>query len=262
MLIAPGIEHTIPSSSAAAGGKDHGITAPPPVGQLWRDRPGFDRDFVERLLGRRRRRGLSGPTARRLAALEPELPELLDPQVIYTTLPPTVTPRGSITLNHSSSRSAGAGLELTNPKMIGALQKAAKAVCLIATVGPELDRRVAELQGEGRLADAAILDALGSGAVEWLADRFLTHIVKEHDGLVAGPRFSPGYCDWPLNDQPGLFSLLDHRQIGVELDASCLMQPRKSISALFGLYETAAAPADRDLIPCRRCPKRDCIARR
>lgn len=251
-MITPGIEHS--KTYSPVGGKSD-LVAQRATGRLWRYRPGFDRDFVERLLGRRRR-GLSARTARRLAALEPELPELLEPQVVHTTLVPTLTAQDTISLGNGD-----ATMELTNPKMVDALQKASQVSCFIATVGPDLDRRVEELQSEGQLADAAVLDALGSGAVEWLADRFLSHIERQ-SGQLVGPRFSPGYCDWPLSDQPGLFALLDHRLIGVELDSSCLMQPRKSISALFGLYRTSDAPADRDLIPCRRCKKRDCIARR
>lgn len=223
-------------------------------GAVWRCPPGFDRDFAERLLGRRRGR-LSGSTARRLKVLEAEIPDLLDLQVAQTLVQPETA---------DGITSLAPGVELTNPKMVAALTEATLVVCFIATIGPALDRRVAELQGAGRLADAAVLDALGSGAVEWLADEFLHQVEKQHhsQGMVAGPRFSPGYCDWPLDDQPKLFSLLDHQQIAVELDRSCLMQPRKSISAIFGLYPAAAAPADRDLIPCRRCKKRDCIARR
>ena len=224
-------------------------------GMVWSCPPGFDRDFAERLLGRRRRQRLSAATARRINTLEKELPLLLAPRVIHTTLRPE-TGAGVISL--------APGVEFTNPKMVEALAKAALVTCFIATIGPALDRRVEKLQAAGRLADASVLDALGSAAVEWLADEFQKKVEKEYQPrkMVAGPRFSPGYCDWPLADQPRLFSLLDHRQIAVELDQSCLMQPRKSISAIFGLYPIAAAPDDRDLIPCRRCPKHDCIARR
>jgi hypothetical protein len=217
--------------------------------------PGFDRNFVERLLGRRRQRKLTGATARRLAVQEQNIPGLLKPRLVQRLVQP-VLQDGKLRL--------GENFLLENPKLVRALRDAAAVVCFIATVGPALDQRIARLQQQGRLADAAILDALGSGAVERVADQFQKQVAAEYQAqdLVAGPRFSPGYCDWPLADQPRLFSLLANEQIAVELDRSCLMHPRKSISAIFGLFPTAMAPADRDLIPCRRCSKQNCIARR
>ncbi|MFH7321033.1 vitamin B12 dependent-methionine synthase activation domain-containing protein [Desulfurivibrio sp. D14AmB] len=228
---------------------------PGPDGRVLSFAPGFDRDFVERLLGRRRRQKLSNSTARRITIQEAEIPGLLKPRLVQQLVQP-VALDGKLRL--------GEELLLKNPKLVRALQGAVAISCFVATVGPALDRRIDKLQQQGRLANAAVLDALGSGAVESVADQFQKQVAAEYQaqGLVVGPRFSPGYCDWPLTDQPGLFSLLDHEQIGVELDHACLMQPRKSISAIFGLYPAAKAPADRELIPCRRCNKQNCIARR
>jgi len=201
---------------------------PDPDGRVLSFAPGFDRDFVERLLGRRRRQKLSRSTARRITIQETEIPGLLKPRLVQQLVQP-VALDGNILL--------GEGLLLKNPKLVQALQDAVAVSCFVATIGPDLDRRIDKLQHQGRLANAAVLDALGSGAVERVADQFQKQVAAEYQGqgLVVGPRFSPGYCDWPLTDQPGLFSLLDHKQIGVELDRSCLMQPRKSISAIFGL---------------------------
>lgn len=223
--------------------------------QVVRFSPGYDRDFVERLLGRRRRRKLSGSTARRLLLQEGEASRLLQPRLVHNQVRPVVVD-GKLRL--------GDGVLLENPKLVRALREAVSVVCFIATVGVELDQQVALLQEEGRLADASVLDAMGSGAVERVADQFQQQVAGENhpQGLVPGPRFSPGYCDWPLTDQAKLFALLDHQRIGVELDQSDLMHPRKSISAIFGLFPEATAPADRDLIPCRRCSKQNCIARR
>jgi hypothetical protein len=40
------------------------------------------------------------------------------------------------------------------------------------------------------------------------------------------------------------------------------MHPRKSVSAIFGLYPATEKPQSRHTVPCTRCAKKDCIARR
>lgn len=224
--------------------------------------PDYDRDFVERLLGRRRRKGLSPSTARRLQRLEGQLHSLLAPCLVQNRFRPGFSsgPGG----DDDGFVTLGRGVTLGTPKLTRVLRGAVEVVCYVATVGPEIDGRVVQLQREGALADAAILDALGSGAVEMVAESFHRQVAAQLQphGLLPGPRFSPGYCDWPISDQGKLFSLLNHELIGVKLEPTGLMRPRKTVSSLFGVFPQADAPADRDLIPCRRCDKRDCIARR
>ncbi len=149
--------------------------------------------------------------------------------------------------------------------MAHALQGSTRMVGIIATVGRRIDREIESLMDGGALAHGYVADALGSGAVESLADRFHTDMarfVARQDQSV-GLRFSPGYCDWPVTEQQKIFSLLDHEAVGVELGDTCLMAPRKSISAVFGIFEQKN---DSQKIskhnPCRRCGKKDCIARR
>ena len=64
-------------------------------------------------------------------------------------------------------------------------------------------------------------------------------------------RYSPGYGDLPLTLQPQLLSLLDAaRQIGLTLTDTCLMTPRKSVTALFGL---SGRPPARHASGCQSC---------
>jgi hypothetical protein len=63
--------------------------------------------------------------------------------------------------------------------------------------------------------------------------------------------------DWPLTAQPSLFSLLGDvgGSIGVQLTASYLMLPTKSVS---GIY----FPTDRQFVSCQLCPRQNCQGRR
>lgn len=227
-----------------------------PEPQIMTFKAGANRDFVERLLGRRQRNGISRATAARLEAGIRKLPRLLRSRLVYTVEEPARIGQGQVHL--------GSGLVFASPKLAWSLKEARKLVFFVATVGEAIDREIEALMGAGRLADAYVLDALGSGAVEWVADRFQDAIEEKYEatGLRPGLRFSPGYCDWPLVEQNKVFTLLETEKVGVELGETCLMAPRKSISAVFGLYPPQARPQSRHLNPCRRCAKRDCLARR
>ena len=220
-------------------------------------RPGFDLDFVERLLGRRQKKELPRTSRIRLAIQQNRLRELIRPRVIWKELSIARTDKTGVTLTD--------GTVFQSRKMAQALQGATRVVGFIATVGKQIDREVASLMIGGELAHGYVADSLGSGAVENLADRFHTDIAKAvaMQGQSVGLRFSPGYCDWPVADQQKLFSLLDNEAVGVKLSDTSLMKPRKSISAVFGIFDKKnASPENSKHNPCRRCGKKDCIARR
>jgi len=95
-----------------------------------------------------------------------------------------------------------------------------------------------------------------------LADSVESQIseVAHNQGFTISRRFSPGYCDWDVEQQRILFEAVDGEKAGVELTETCLMLPRKSISGIIGI-----SLADRGIEnynPCPTCDKTDCIGRR
>jgi hypothetical protein len=218
--------------------------------------PAFDLDFVERLLGRRQRSELPSATQKRLALQKSRLHALIKPRLIWKEFPIAKIDKTGVQLAN--------GTFLESRKMAHAFKGAKKIIIFIATVGNQVDLEIESLISGGELAHGYIADALGSGAVESLADRFHKEKAQElaKENQTAGLRFSPGYCDWPVTDQKKLFSLLDYEAIGVDLSDTSLMQPRKSISAVFGIYENKNITVGNTFNPCRRCGKKDCIARR
>jgi hypothetical protein len=219
-------------------------------------RPRIDMDMVQRLLGIRRRKTLTRTTQRRVDNLYKPLLDCLSPRVIWKI--------------HTIRSVDGAGVSLEDGvffqsrKMARSLAGADRLVCFVATVGRAVDEMIEAAMSEGDIADSYIMDAMGSGAVECTADTFQNDLV---DNMLtqpydAGLRFSPGYCDWPLAEQEKIFELLDCREIGVTLSDSALMAPRKSVSAVFGLYDKTADRVRPKANPCNNCGKKDCIARR
>jgi hypothetical protein len=140
----------------------------------------------------------------------------------------------------------------------------APAVPLIAavcTIGGALEARVQSLTTEGQMARAMILDAVGSAAVEALANH-CNHLICERldaPASHAGGRRSPGYGDLALEAQERIFALLRPSDIGVRLTPAFMMTPRKSVSFLMPL---STQPAEsQGAIRCRRCGMTDCTYR-
>jgi hypothetical protein len=141
----------------------------------------------------------------------------------------------------------------------GAIEHVAIAVC---TIGEALERRVTELWDTRELPLASMLDSVGSGAVESLAE-YVNDVLCQH-GLAAGlkvtNRISPGYGDWDVAEQRVLFRLCPGTPVGVTLNDACVMTPGKSISLLAG--GGRAARVDHYFSQCARCWMGDCAYRR
>ena len=114
----------------------------------------------------------------------------------------------------------------------------AQAVLFAATLGLEAESLVRRTQLRN-MADAVLLDAAGSAAIEAVCDAFCADLSKELAPRHLTGRFSPGYGDYPLEEQRAVFRLLDvSRRIGVSLTESGLMIPQKSVTALIGVSDT------------------------
>ena len=118
------------------------------------------------------------------------------------------------------------------------LRGCSRTVLMAATLGAEADLLLRRTQ-EKNLADAAMLDALCNAAIEDVCDAFCADLAREMAPAFLTPRFSPGYGDFPLSQQPLFAAVLDlQRQLGITLTDSFLMTPQKSVTALMGVSDT------------------------
>jgi hypothetical protein len=155
------------------------------------------------------------------------------------------------------------GTIFKSQKLSSALDGSDEIVCFVATIGNVIEKKINGLIAQNRLSEAYVLDAMGSVAVEDMVEQFHQYrrapFFSENKSVTL--RFSPGYCDWPVTEQKKLFNLFDSEPQGVKLLNSCLMQPRKSVSGVFGLVHCSSS-SFQPYNPCRQCKKTDCIARR
>lgn len=123
-------------------------------------------------------------------------------------------------------------------------------VLLAATLGAEADALIRRAGGRD-MAEAVILDAAGSAAIETVCDNFCADLAAAFAPRFLTDRFSPGYGDMPLSDQFALFRVLDvSRRIGVSLSQSGLMIPQKSVTALIGVSDR---PQEKRVRGCADC---------
>jgi hypothetical protein len=132
----------------------------------------------------------------------------------------------------------------------------------IVTIGGALEWRVAALWDARELPLAAMLDSVGSGAVESLAE-YVNDLLCQQGiarGVRVTNRISPGYGGWDVAEQPLLFRLVSSEPIGVGLNDHCFMSPEKTITLLVGAGSDARV--DHYFNQCARCWMAACAYRR
>ncbi|WP_283607978.1 vitamin B12 dependent-methionine synthase activation domain-containing protein [Faecalispora anaeroviscerum] len=130
-----------------------------------------------------------------------------------------------------------------------------RAILFAATTGMEAEiqrKRAAVISP----AQALVLDAIGTAAIECFCDALCDRWRKEFTGSFLRPRFSPGYGDLPLALQKPLLECLDSsRTAGINLTDALLMIPQKSVSAIVGIGREGCTAQFHD---CTLCNKSDC----
>ena len=144
----------------------------------------------------------------------------------------------------------------------------ASALALYAvTVGEPVSELIDRLFEADDFALASMLDSVASQAAElagqalkaqWRVHLLTTGRLQPSSGIM---EFSPGYCGWQVAAQRPLFGRLRPAEIGILLNASCLMQPLKSVSGVLIAGEKEIFMFDPDFEFCRGCEARACIDR-
>jgi hypothetical protein len=142
------------------------------------------------------------------------------------------------------------------------LEHCSQVAILLVTIGKYLEETTSKLARDRLMLQATVLDAIGSDAVEKVADAVQDRIkeIAGTMGLVISRRFGPGYCDWNIGQQRMIFHALTGNTIGVRLTGECLMIPQKSISGIVGIGSSKKHIENYN--PCKFCNKQDCPGRR
>ena len=155
------------------------------------------------------------------------------------------------------------GQVIFSGERLSAYMKSAKLVHIfLVTLGPRLEEEASLIMKKGDELGGYLLDRIGSLAVELLAEsmeRTLRDFYSSQDSGIS-MRMSPGYCDWPIEEQTVVNNVLDFSKAGVVLTESYMMVPRKSISAMVGIGPKNTFAKNKS--QCVVCDKKDCEYRR
>ncbi|MBO8138531.1 MAG: hypothetical protein H0Z40_10425 [Desulfotomaculum sp.] len=151
-----------------------------------------------------------------------------------------------------------ANLLLPGRDILNHLSHAAKVCLVAATIGPHLERKVEELFSEKEFAGGTILDAVGSEAVEKVADQLQEKlkVLAAKQGYHLTWRFCSGYGDLPLTVNRQLAAAVNASSIGITVTDTCMLLPQKSILGIVGFNtEKTDTPV---LNKCTNCSAADC----
>jgi len=134
--------------------------------------------------------------------------------------------------------------------------EAKELAVVVCTIGPKLEKQVTDYSKSGETLRGALLDGIGSAAVDMLIPEACRLIASEASsrGHQTSSPVSPGWPGLPLTEQWNLFELVNTQEIGVSLTASGIMVPRKSVSMVIGIGPKMATWTQAEV--CARCSLR------
>jgi len=113
-----------------------------------------------------------------------------------------------------------------------------EVMAFVLTLGPAFDAESERLTAADEIVEALFLEMAGWLAIEQATRALALHVSDQvrDQRLGLTRRLGPGYVDWPLDEQAGLFALFEDVALPVRLmEESCAMIPKKSRSGLYGL---------------------------
>ncbi|MFR5266349.1 methionine synthase [Clostridium sp.] len=137
-----------------------------------------------------------------------------------------------------------------------------KVILLAATLGGEVDK-VIKLNERICLEDGIILDACATTLIESFCDNIEKEILanKKKEGKSITFRYSPGYGDFPIECQRDFVGVVDgSRKIGLCSTSNNILVPRKSVTAIIGVYDEIRELKKRSCEDCSNYDK--CLYRR
>ena len=154
------------------------------------------------------------------------------------------------------------GLSFTSKKIASYLNGASELIIFVATIGSRLETEATALMDKGNQIEGYLLDRIGSLAVESLAKTVEDSIRQFYvqQDASASARMSPGYCDWPTDEQIVMSKILDFSKAGIYLTDGCMMVPKKSISGIIGIGPKNKF--SRRVSQCSMCEQEHCAYRR
>jgi hypothetical protein len=141
------------------------------------------------------------------------------------------------------------------------------AIVVAAGAGPEIEEEAHRLWKDEKPDEYFFLEVYGSAIVEHLITVTGAKLCAwaEARKMAVLPHYSPGYPEWPIDEQARLLEVINRGRspVPVEVLESGMLRPKKSLLAVFGLTrQTDRVNRLTDLVPCQNCSFTPCQYRR
>lgn len=136
------------------------------------------------------------------------------------------------------------------------LKGAESCVIFAATLGTKAELQINFFQ-KTDMQKAVIFDAVCDAFIEGFCDRYCKKLENElrEKNLYLNTRFSPGYGDYSIEKQKDIISYLRaDKLIGLTVTDSFILLPRKSVTAVMGVFTSPPVGRARG---CESCNMKD-----
>ncbi|MDR0921023.1 MAG: methionine synthase [Lactobacillales bacterium] len=204
----------------------------------------LEKSEVLRYLGYRRKQELTVPVEKMVNELMLEVQQVSHPRYSYKIFDVRVDEE------NQAIQVGDTELLLTGKHIYSHLKNAEQVVLLAATLGIEVERQT-RLYEMTDMTKAFILDACCVEYIEKICDLAECDIDEMvGEDWTLNRRFSPGYGDLPLSVQPDFLRIMEaDKKLGLHLTDTLLMVPRKSVTAIIGLFSEAKMARPRRKAP-------------
>lgn len=155
---------------------------------------------------------------------------LVGPKAIWVEVDVTGTGAGELFLED--------GFKLSSHLLPRVAGTAEKMLLISTTIGTAVDERITEYKETGKMSEAFALDACATTYVAKAGQTAMSRVEETYrrEGLKTTFPMGPGHSYWQgLEDMQVIFHFLRAERIGLHLNASNLIIPRKSIAMVMGV---------------------------
>lgn len=163
--------------------------------------------------------------------LEKQLPEMLalcEPKIIMGELDVISSSGDEISLEED--------LIFRSVSLLRVIGGSKRVTIYAATIGAAVEERSQKYSDSGRYRGSLLWDSFGSEAAEAVARKvsIMVHQRAKQSEMRITARYSPGYGDLPVEENPKILNLLGADKIGISCSDANMLIPRKSTTGIIG----------------------------
>lgn len=131
-------------------------------------------------------------------------------------------------------------IELASRNLSTMLEDCSEIILMCSTVGREVTERISYEVTNGNASLGLIIDSVASqkadAGLDWMVN-FVNKMLQKEGKITTSKRYSPGYGDFPLENQRIMYNILKLEKLDLALTEKYMLVPEKSVTAIAGIKE-------------------------